>query len=182
MSEEIDDQEIDDQPEQSARNSDTHTFLGEDIQPWNFRRKSAAEVLGFRCGRVPKEDWYEVENPVWERRTELSEKQDKTPEEEDEWEKIKDAPKSSSLYQGVSLDAAILVYLCTSSDSQVKRARRSPHLYEDTIDNFAEEKEIYPGGKNFAEAVTLLFTIMGEVFAVKGEPELDKKGDPGPLV
>lgn len=160
-------------------------FRGKKLKPFSFVRQTAAVALGLKYGSLSDDDIKTHPNPKWnERMGLLSILHDEPAEAIDaaggeakimaRVEELADEPESITLYDGLVMDAAIVLWLCSQPDSVCQRARRKPREFETQIDKWADENGIVINSPHLAEATALFGEIMQGTADSRGEPDLDK--------
>lgn len=190
-------------PERAFRNSESPKFNGLTLAPFSFARQTAAVSLGLRYGRLTEEEIERHPNPLAVERRTMEGERDKARslaerakkagtkaralEEVERLEKaiaaLADEPEEVTVYDGLAMDAAIVIWLCCQTESAVRRARRKPREYEADIDRWAEKQGITIQSPKLKEATQAFAEIMAQISESKGEPkpgEDHKPGTPAP--
>ncbi len=138
-------------PERAFRESEALEFRGRPLEPFSFLRQTTAIELGLRYWRLSPDDLYT----------------------------IKGEAEEVQMYDGMVMDAAIILWVCHQPDQTCRRARRKPRDYEAAIDKWADDNGVSVGGEYLAEAMQVFGAIMGAVNASRGEPDVKGAASPG---
>ncbi len=163
--------------------ADGLTFRGEPLAGFSFKYQRAAAILGMRygTGKLSPGDFRSHPNPRFARRKELeklltppSRVVPKKLERElrEELEKLGEQPEEITTYDGMGEDAAIVVFVCTLRESEVRQIRKQPIRYEEKFEDWAEENGVGIDGENLTEAITVFAEIIAGLNASKSEPEI----------
>ncbi len=154
---------------------------------FSFAHQRAAAALGLRygTGKLSPGDFRSHQNPRFARKAEL-EKIIKAAgkkagperrEAREELEKLGEQPEEITTYDGMGEDAAIVVFVCSLRESEVRQVRRQPIRYEEKFEDWAEENGVGIDGENLTEAITVFAEIIAGLNASKSEPLIpDAKG------
>lgn len=143
--------EVDPQEEADAafENSDSQSFRGQHLNAFSFRRQRAAAALGLRygTGKLSPADFHSHPNPTA-------------------------GQPEIVVYDGMGEDAAVVVYVCSLPDRDVKQVRRNPAVWEDRFDDWAEKNGLGIDGPNVTEAIGCFAEIVAGLSASRSEPIL----------
>lgn len=166
-------------------------FRGKTLKPFSFVRQTAAVALGLRYGSLSDDDIKTHPNPKWKELQALLSAMQEDSETINEMggmaaleqrrSELADEPEHITLYDGLVMDAAIVLWLCSQPDSVCQRARRKPREFETQVDKWADENGITINSPYLGEATALFGEIMQGTGDSKGEPDLDsstKESDP----
>lgn len=180
-----------DEDEQEAAFRSELEFLGADLEPWSWLRRTAADVLGLRYGNLSEEEIRRTPNPDFQRRQKLqsawesmatpghkrSKKEHaKMMAMEAEIKTLADEPEEIVTWAGMMQDIAIVLWLRSQPDSVCHRARRKPREYEGEIDAWAEKNGIGTNAENTKRAVQVFSETLNAANASVGEPIIEGGG------
>lgn len=170
--------ETEDAPEMAYRRSDDYEFpAGTKLQPFSFLRKTTAVRMGLRVWKLAPEELYTVRNPNADRILELEAQ--RVGADAFDIEKIEEELESlgsieADIYDNMMMDVAIVLWLCSLPDAEVRKVRRNPLKYEEELDTWAEENKIYQEGlKSSKLALRTFMAIVNDVNASQGIPNGD---------
>jgi hypothetical protein len=77
----------------------------------------------------------------------------------------------NDIYDNMMMDVAIVLWLCSLPDAEVRKVRRNPLKYEEELDTWAEENKIFTEGiKSSKLALQTFIAIINDVNASQGTP------------
>lgn len=135
---------------------------GHKLEPFSYLRKSAAIRLNVQWWKLRPED-------ITTEKVKLEDKEEEV---------------SIQHYDALVEDIAKVLWLCTHSDDECKRARRDPAWAESQIDEWAEGKIFDSGMSLNSEAWGTFLTIMNDatitepVVAASEKKTVTKEGQP----
>lgn len=129
-------------PEVAFRRSDSHTWRGQPLHAYSFRRRTTAEEMGLKFGTLAETEIRRVEVSIGDGQT-----------------------YAIPTYSGLVFDVALVLWLCNQDDATIKAIRRNPAQYEDALDEWADEHNIALTAPTFAEDYLLFMQILADVSA-----------------
>lgn len=177
--------------ERAFRRADEFEFLGATLQPWTFARQTAAIKLGMRYGRLSPDEIESVPNPAVPAKREALESVDELKRQLAAASKkgkakiqaaldaaieladsFGDPPAEIQTYGDIIMDAVIVLWLCSQSETTVLRARRKPDEYERPISKWADDNLIGVGRQNTEDAIATFMQIVTDVQVSTGRPDI----------
>ena len=174
-------------PQEAAfRNSTDREYRGRKLEKFSWVRRTAAIALGIRVWKLTTDDLITLKNPRYEAlealkaEKEALEGQEDTPERNDrlaaimdEMEAIGEQDDEVIIYDGIALDALLVLWLCHQSETVCARARRNPKEYEKEIDRWGEKNEIFVDESMTPnpEALAVFMGIIADIRASQYTPK-----------
>lgn len=143
--------DLDPQEQAFERSADMH-WNGQKLEPFSFLRKTAAVRLGVKWWKLTPADI-------------ITEKVDLG----------KGKSMDVQYYDDIGLDIATVLWLCTHSDDECRRARRDTQWGEEQVDQWSEGKIWDSGMKLNGDAWAAFLQIVNDVTITEPRASSEKK-------